>query len=106
MGWLSGSFSWRVFAAVALVVSLAGGALACEQGAEGDRCNPDRAANGSDECDAPLTCQQPTSCVIDVCCPPSPPYADPQCACLAHPGPGCACYVGADEGGVEDARHD
>ena len=79
--------------------------LACEQGSEGDRCNPGRAANGSDECNSGLSCVTPTSCVISVCCPAAPPYSDPQCACFANPE-GCACNVDAayDAGlPVEDA---
>jgi hypothetical protein len=83
---------------VASLAALAG----CEQGAEGDRCNPDLV--GSDECNGGLTCVTPTSCVISVCCPASPPYTDPQCACFAHPE-GCACNVDAayDTGAPVDA---
>ncbi len=82
--------------------------LACEQGSEGDRCNPGRAANGSDECNSGLSCVQPTSCVINVCCPAAPPYTDPQCACMIDPA-GCPCTVGVDAGvdaGVSDAAAD
>ncbi len=81
---------------------------ACEQGEEGDRCNPDLV--DSTECNSGLTCQQPASCVITVCCPAAPPYSDPQCACFAHPGPGCPCYEadgGYDAGLiVKEAGHE
>jgi hypothetical protein len=88
--------------------SLAVGLLAlralagCEQGAEGDRCNPDLV--GSDECNSGLTCVTPSSCVISVCCPSAPPYADPQCECFERPQ-GCACSVDAayDAGVSSDA---
>jgi hypothetical protein len=77
---------------------------ACQQGAQGDRCNPDLVQSGGatpqyneDECNSGLSCQVPPTCAIAVCCPKSPPYADPSCACLANPAAGCACTV---SGGV------
>jgi hypothetical protein len=85
-------------------LSLCAGAalLGCEQGSEGDRCNPDLV--NSSECNAGLSCVTPSSCVIAVCCPSSPPYSDPQCECFAHPE-GCACSVDAayDAGAPVDA---
>ena len=86
---------------VALVVALvAFGLPACQQGREGDRCNPDLIQSGGatpqyneDECNtgAGLSCQVPPTCVIAVCCPSQPPYSDPNCACFANPSAGCAC---------------
>jgi len=77
-----------------LVASLAACALllGCEQGAEGDRCNPDLV--DTTECNSGLSCVTPSSCVISVCCPSSPPYSDPQCECFVHPE-ACACNVDA-----------
>ncbi len=66
--------------------------LACEQGAEGDRCNPDLV--DTTECNSGLSCVTPSSCVISVCCPSAPPYTDPQCECFVHPE-ACACNVDA-----------
>jgi hypothetical protein len=43
--------------------------VACEQGGEGDRCNPDLSHN---ECNSGLTCQQPLPCVENYCCPVDP----------------------------------
>jgi hypothetical protein len=101
----------------ALVVVLAAMNLpGCEQGAQGDRCNPlliEDAASSSpnggayneDECGSGLACQVPPTCVIAVCCPTKPPYSDPNCACLANPGAACACSVSylLDAGSGEDA---
>lgn len=90
---------WPILAAGLLVSS---GLLACEQGAEGDRCNPD--LSYSSECSSGLSCVTPSSCVISVCCPSAPPYTDPQCQCFVHPE-GCACNVdaGYDSGAPADA---
>jgi hypothetical protein len=38
----------------------------CDQGKEGDRCNPDLSHN---ECNSGLTCQQPSTCAENYCCP-------------------------------------
>lgn len=43
--------------------------VSCNQGREGDRCNPVAAANGEDECGSGLSCQQPTNCAENYCCP-------------------------------------
>ena len=67
---------------------LTAGALGCDQGAEGDRCNPDLV--NTTECNSGLSCVTPPSCVISVCCPSKPPYSDPQCECFANPN-GAAC---------------
>ena len=86
--------------------------FACNQGSEGDRCNPLLISPGGgpaqyneDECHSPLTCQTPPTCAISVCCPTHPPYTDPNCACLANPAGGCACTIPSllDAGSSEDA---
>ena len=92
-----------------LAAALSVGGIGCEQGAEGDRCNIDLV--GSDECNSGLTCVVPSSCVIAVCCPSSPPYSDPQCECFANPqGAACkmSCNVDAsyDAGTAPDASAD
>jgi len=57
--------------------------VACNDGREGDRCNPVAAANGEDECGGGLTCQTPSTCVESYCCPADPtkstnPYCNGQ----------------------------
>jgi hypothetical protein len=97
--------SVRYSCAAALVAALVGLALpACDQGAEGDRCNPDLIQSGgavpqynADECGSGLSCQIPPTCGNAYCCPSSPPYTDPNCACLANPAAGCACTY---DGGI------
>jgi len=97
-----------------LVASLFGASvlMGCEQGAEGDRCNPDLV--DTTECSSGLSCVTPTTCVVSVCCPSAPPYTDPQCECIANPATclsssagGCnvdAAYdTGASETGSSDA---
>jgi hypothetical protein len=59
---MKGMKIWAGLAAVVLGLVV----VACEQGAEGDRCNPDLS---HDECNAGLTCQQPLPCVENYCCP-------------------------------------
>ena len=61
-----------IFAALALA--------ACEQGREGDRCNPDLS---HDECNAGLSCQQPANCPENYCCPVDGESSNPFCQ------PGC-----------------
>jgi hypothetical protein len=85
----------RLLAAAAILTL-----LGCEQGAQGDRCNPDLV--DSDECNSGLTCVQPPSCVVNVCCPTSPPYSDPQCECIANPQ-GSVCM---QQGCNVDAAYD
>ncbi len=79
----------------------------CEQGAEGDRCNPD--LNGN-ECNAGLTCQEPTACAaigagITYCCPADlSSSSDPHCSndILECPASEGATEAG-DETGAEGA---
>jgi hypothetical protein len=73
---------------LAMVVPLAWSVAACEQGSEGNRCNPDLV--DTSECNSGLSCVTPPSCVVSVCCPSQPPYTDPQCECFADPR-GAAC---------------
>jgi hypothetical protein len=51
----------RFFAFLVVVI-----ALGCEQGREGDRCNP---SLSHDECGSNLSCQQPENCPENYCCP-------------------------------------
>jgi hypothetical protein len=97
--------SMRRCSSAALVAAVSALALpACQQGAEGDRCNPDLIQSGgatpaynADECNSGLSCQIPPTCGNAYCCPSSPPYTDPNCACLANPAAGCACTY---DGGI------
>jgi hypothetical protein len=43
-------------------------AVGCHEAAEGDRCNPDLVPMSSD-CNSGLTCQMPSTCVENYCCP-------------------------------------
>ncbi len=49
----------------------------CNQGAEGDRCNPNLVSTNpspsynEDECGSGLTCQSPSFCPENYCCPPT-----------------------------------
>ncbi len=45
--------------------------VACNEGREGDRCNPDLFP-GEDECGSGLTCLTPSTCVESYCCPSDP----------------------------------
>jgi len=64
---------------IAFAVALAS-LFGCEQGSEGDRCNPDLS---HDECNAGLSCQQPPSCPENYCCPTTGGSSNPFCQ------PGC-----------------
>jgi hypothetical protein len=85
-----------VVACLALAVAQTG----CEQGGEGDRCNPDLS---HDECGGGLSCQQPTGCPENYCCPTSRQSANPYCQqgcnggaksiCKAEPTDVDACAV-------------
>jgi hypothetical protein len=83
-----------VFVAVGLagVVVLGNG---CDGGREGERCNP---FSSHDECNAGLSCQQPSTCAENYCCPsPASGSSNPYCN-------GAACPPGAaDAGGDADA---
>jgi hypothetical protein len=63
---------------IALVLaSVALAFAACDQGNEGDRCNP---SLSNDECGGnPLSCQQPAECPEYYCCPTSGTSTNPYC---------------------------
>ncbi len=81
-----------------LVASLAFAlGFACNEGREGDRCNPAAAANGEDECGSGLSCQQPGSCAENYCCPADPSKSsNPYCNGTACPQPPAGADAGAD----------
>jgi hypothetical protein len=49
-----------------LIIGLSAAALGCQQGAEGDYCNPDLSHN---ECNSGLVCMSPALCPESYCCP-------------------------------------
>ncbi|HWZ88206.1 MAG TPA: hypothetical protein VNW92_05130 [Polyangiaceae bacterium] len=59
----------RNLSALAVGIAITLAIPACQGGSEGDRCNPARAAAGEDECGSGLSCQQPTNCPENYCCP-------------------------------------
>ena len=86
-----------------LVIGLAAAALGCQQGAEGDYCNPDLSHN---ECNSGLSCQQPALCPESYCCPdPVTPESNAFCQtgcnggayaiCNADPTDDAACDFNA-----------
>jgi hypothetical protein len=98
---------------VALAVGLAAAALGCQQGAEGDYCNPDLSHN---ECNSGLVCTQPPLCPESYCCPPdlkdsTNPFCAEGCAggaqaiCEADPMADAACAFNAEhpfDGGYKE----
>jgi hypothetical protein len=77
----------------------------CNQGAEGDRCNPDLTQSSpaptynEDECGSGLTCQQPANCPENYCCPTPPATStNPNCqaGCNGGAQSGCAAGNAAD----------
>jgi hypothetical protein len=65
----------KVLALVVASVALA--FAACDQGHEGDRCNPNLS---HDECGgSPLSCQQPAECPEFYCCPTNGTGTNPFC---------------------------
>jgi hypothetical protein len=99
--------SWaRRWASLSLLAAtVAAGSFGCNEGAEGDRCNPaliDPATGSNhDECGSSLICQQPSSCAESYCCPKDPSKStNPFCngsACSGGSGPG-------DDGGTDGAQ--
>lgn len=63
----------------------------CDGGREGERCNP---LLSHDECDNGLSCQRPSTCAENYCCPdPASSSSNPYCngaACPAADGGGDA----------------
>jgi hypothetical protein len=84
--------SKRVMIGLALALLGAIG-VACEQGAEGDRCNPDLS---HDECDNGLACTQPVNCPENYCCPTSGPSSDPNCQPGCNGGLAAICAADPD----------
>ena len=77
---------------MAAVMAVAG----CDQGKEGDRCNPDLS---HDECNSGLTCQQPSTCAENYCCPtPASSSSNPYCN-----GEGCPPALDAALDAGDDA---
>src|SRR5215468_4266169 len=67
---------------LATAVLLGTAAHGCNQGREGDRCNPAlTSVNGvnEDECGNGLSCQQPVDCPENYCCPVNGPSMNPFC---------------------------
>jgi hypothetical protein len=82
-----GALVWALGFAATMAVT------GCDQGKEGDRCNPDLS---HDECNSGLTCQQPSTCAENYCCPtPASSSSNPYCN-------GQGCPQAADAGQEED----
>jgi hypothetical protein len=79
-----------VFAALSMAAALAAG---CNQGDEGDRCNP---SLSHDECGAGLSCQQPVDCAENYCCPTSGSSSNPYCQPGCNGGQASICAAGGD----------
>ena len=80
------------------ILALAGAALvsaaSCIQGGnEGDRCNPLLSHN---ECDNGLTCQQPSGCAENYCCPADLTHSTSS-FCRSDPA-ACPLEAGVDAG--------
>jgi hypothetical protein len=74
----------------------------CNQGAEGDRCNPNLTSSSpmynESECGSGLTCTQPMFCPESYCCPASGASSNPNCqpGCNGGAVAGCTAGVQAD----------
>jgi len=80
------SIASRTFFVMVAAVALALGD-GCNQGKEGDRCNPDLAPGESD-CNSGLTCQKSPTCAESYCCPtPLTSSLNPFCNGSACPPP-------------------
>ncbi len=80
-----------------VLVALLGAAalvmVACSQGSEGDRCNPDLNP-GNPECNGGLTCMQPPLCPEAYCCPTTGTSSNPNCQTGCNGGAASACNAG------------
>lgn len=88
------TFSLRTgvaFAAFALATVT--GATACNQGSEGDRCNP---SLSHDECNDGLVCSQPVDCPENYCCPANGESSNPNCQAGCSGGQASICASGGD----------
>jgi hypothetical protein len=73
----------------ALIVGLSAAALGCQQGAEGDYCNPDLSHN---ECNSGLVCFTPDLCPESYCCPATvTPESSPFCQTGCAGGAAAIC---------------
>ncbi len=81
---------------IALVVGSSAIAIlsaGCDQGSEGDRCNPDLSHN---ECNDGLVCTQPVDCPENYCCPASGNSSNPNCQPGCNGGQASICAAGGD----------
>ena len=62
---------YRLASAFFALLSLCTLAVGCHTGAEGERCNPLLVPLNSD-CNSGLTCQMPSTCAENYCCPSDP----------------------------------
>ncbi len=65
----------------------------CNVGHEGDQCNP---SLSHDECSAGLSCQQPTNCPENYCCPTSGTSSNVFCQTGCNGGQASICAAGGD----------
>jgi hypothetical protein len=84
-----------------LVAAFAVVLFACNQGSQGDRCNPNLS---HDECNSGLSCVSPPLCPEAYCCPTDAngnllPNSDPNCQIGCNGGAASACNAGADDAG-------
>lgn len=96
----------RIGTSLVVLVSAALLVTGCNQGAEGDRCNPDLS---HDECNSGLRCTQPVNCPENYCCPISGQSDDPYCQPGCNGGQASICAAGGDadcEGGVDGGGDD
>ncbi|HEY0869393.1 MAG TPA: hypothetical protein VGD55_03260 [Acidothermaceae bacterium] len=78
--------------------------LACNQGSEGDRCNPDLS---HDECGSGLSCTTPVDCPESYCCASDGKSTNPYCQRGCNGGQASICASGGsadcwqlEDGGV------
>lgn len=95
--------SSRIGSALAVLLSVAWLAAGCNQGQEGDRCNPDLS---HDECGSGLSCQQPRDCPENYCCPTSGTTSNPYCQPGCNGGQASICAAGGDADCPTDAAAD
>ena len=69
-------------------------AFGCNQGREGDRCNPSLDSTGHDECGGGLTCMTPDFCPEAYCCPSNGKSSNPNCQPGCNGGAASACTAG------------